>query len=71
MDPTIKIKAIGAGALLLCIEALALTGKVSGDQALQAIEAIGGVFLGGAAILGTATAISNAIKRAPEAKDPQ
>ena len=56
-----KMKAIGASVLLACVMVLALTNKVTGAQAIQAIEALGAAWFGATALLGSAHLISNAM----------
>ena len=56
-----KMKAIGAGVLLVCVMALAMADKVTGAQAIQALEALGAAWFGATALLGSAHLISNAM----------
>jgi len=60
-----KMKAIGGGVLIACVMTLALVGKVTGESALTAIEAIGAAWFGATAILGGTQAIADAMRKTP------
>ena len=69
MDPTLLTKILAGGLGLTCTMVLALTGKIDGPTAMQAVTTITGVFLGSAAVLGVGQAVAGAMNRkAPEAK---
>lgn len=57
MDKTLLTKTISGGVLVVAALILTLTGKVDGPTALDAIKWIGVTFLGGAAVMGTASAL--------------
>lgn len=61
MDPTMKMKAIGAGVLFAGVMALAVLNKITGAQAVQALEGLGAAWFGATALLGSAHLISSAM----------
>jgi|GEM_PF-2262757 len=69
MDQTLLTKVLAGGFGLVCTMILAMTGKIDGPTAMQAVTTITGVFLGSAAVLGVGQAVAGAMNRkAPEAK---
>jgi hypothetical protein len=56
MDPAQITKNVGAAVLIGSIMTLAILRIIDGKDALNAITTVGGVFLGGTALLGSAKA---------------
>jgi hypothetical protein len=65
MNSTLVTKVLAGTVGLACIMTLSLAGKIDGPTAASAIQTITGVFLGGAAVLGGAQAVANAMKKTP------
>ena len=61
MDPTMLTKILAGALGLTCTMVLALTGKIDGPTAMQAVTTITGVFLGSAAVLGVGQAVAGAM----------
>lgn len=68
MDQTLLTKTISGGVLVVATLILVMTGKVDGPVALDAIKWIGITFLGGAAALGAAQALSPSAKKDDDKK---
>jgi hypothetical protein len=54
VDTALILKTAGGAVLIGCVMALALTGKIDGPQALDAIKVLGATFIGGAAAISVA-----------------
>lgn len=61
MDKTLLWKVLVAALFAVSIVVLCVTGRVDGPAAIDALKWVGVTFLGGAAALGSVTAIASAI----------